>query len=214
MAGTVNNEEEHPYADKTECAGHEVDPAVVTIVDQGGRNSRANGSSQPRWLYPPVSNANRFSQDVTIGPALFGWIATLKFYQKIGIRSVEQRVRRLGGYAIERLLDIGCTITSPTDPAKRHGLITYATGDYEKDRAFFQRCAAPGRCMKPIKISMRALGESATCVSAPTFSTRKKTSTTSWTCKPGCFMWQALQLVRCHSNLQQICANRHQGNHA
>jgi len=110
------------------------------------------------WAYPPVSNANRFSQDATIGPALFGWIATLKFYQKIGIKNVEQRVRRLGGYAIERLQEVGCTITSPTDPAKRHGLITYTTGDYAKDRAFFQRCAAPGRCMKPIKISMRALG--------------------------------------------------------
>lgn len=110
------------------------------------------------WSYPPVNNANQFSQDVTIGPALFGWIATLKFYEKIGIKNVEERVRRLGGYAIERLQDIGCKVTSPTDPAKRHGLITYTTGRYEKDLAFFQRCAAPGRCMKPIKISMRALG--------------------------------------------------------
>ncbi|MGD8384473.1 MAG: hypothetical protein PVF89_03600, partial [Lysobacterales bacterium] len=32
------------------------------------------------------------------------------------------------------------------------------TGEYDKDKAFFQRCAAPGRCMRPIKISMRALG--------------------------------------------------------
>jgi len=110
------------------------------------------------WEYPPVNNANRFSQDVTIGPALYGWIATMKFYQKIGIKNVEERVRRLGGYAIDRLQEIGCIVTSPTDPGKRHGLVTYTTGDYDKDAAFFQRCAAPGRCMKPIKISMRALG--------------------------------------------------------
>jgi len=110
------------------------------------------------WTFPPVPTANRFSQDVVIGPALFGWIATMKFYDKLGIENVEERVRRLGGYAIERLQEIGCTITSPTDPAKRHGLITYTTGDYDKDAAFFQRCAAPGRCMKPIKISMRTLG--------------------------------------------------------
>jgi len=110
------------------------------------------------WVHPPVQTANQFSQDVTIGPALFGWIATMKFYDKIGIENVEERVRRLGSYAIERLQEIGCTITCPTDPAKRHGLISYTTGDYDKDTAFFQRCAAPGRCMKPVKISMRTLG--------------------------------------------------------
>ncbi len=110
------------------------------------------------WKAQPVNNANQFSQDVTIGPALFGWIATLKFYDKIGMHNVEERVRRLGGYAIERLQEIGCKVTSPTDPAKRHGLITYTTGDYDKDTAFFNRCYAPGRCMRPIRISMRALG--------------------------------------------------------
>jgi selenocysteine lyase/cysteine desulfurase len=110
------------------------------------------------WVHPPVQTANRFSQDVTIGPALFGWIATMKFYDKIGIENVEERVRRLGSYAIERLREIGCTITCPTDPAKRHGLISYTTGDYDKDAAFFRLCAAPGRCMKPVKISMRTLG--------------------------------------------------------
>jgi selenocysteine lyase/cysteine desulfurase len=110
------------------------------------------------WSYPPVDNANRFSQDTTIGPSLFGWVATLKFYEKIGIKNVEERVRRLGAYTIDRLEEIGCRVTCPTDPDKRHGLITYTTGDYDKDKAFFERCAAPGRCMKPIKISMRTLG--------------------------------------------------------
>ena len=110
------------------------------------------------WTYPPVNNANQFSQDTTIGPSLFGWVATLKFYEKIGIKNVEERVRRLGTYTIDRLQEIGCKVTCPTDPNKRHGLISYTTGDYDKDTAFFQRCAAPGRCMRPIKISMRTLG--------------------------------------------------------
>jgi selenocysteine lyase/cysteine desulfurase len=110
------------------------------------------------WNYPPVRNANRFSQDTVIGPALFGWSATLKFYERIGIANIEERVRRLGSYATERLMDIGCTVTSPRNPARRHGLITYTSGDYEKDLEFFRRCAAPGRCMRPIKISMRSLG--------------------------------------------------------
>lgn len=44
------------------------------------------------WKYPPVNTANKFSQDVVIGPSLFGWNATLKFFEKIGIRNVEERV--------------------------------------------------------------------------------------------------------------------------
>lgn len=110
------------------------------------------------WEYPPINTANKFSQDAVIGPALFGWAATLRFYEEIGIKNVEERVRRLGTYAVERLQEIGCTVTTPLDPAQRHGLICYTTGDYDKDTEFFQRCAAPGRCMQPIKISMRRLG--------------------------------------------------------
>lgn len=118
----------------------------------------ADHDNMASWQHPPVNTANKFSQDVTIGPSLFGWNATLKFYERIGMANVEERVRRLGTYAVERLQEIGCQVTTPLDPAKRHGLITYTTGDYDKDKAFFQRCAAPGRCQKPIKISMRRLG--------------------------------------------------------
>ena len=117
-----------------------------------------NHETLKSWQDPPVNTANKFSQDVTIGSSLFGWVETLKFYEKIGIKNVEERIKRLGTYAIDRLQEIGCTVTSPTDPAKRHGLITYTSGSYKSDKAFFERCASPGRNMKPIKISMRALG--------------------------------------------------------
>lgn len=110
------------------------------------------------WSYPPVQTANKFSQDVTIGPALFGWKETLRFYEKIGMENVEDRIKRLGTYLIERLEDIGCTVKTPKAVEKRHGMIVYTTGSYEKDLKSFQRFAAPGRCMKPVKVSMRSLG--------------------------------------------------------
>lgn len=108
------------------------------------------------WAYPPVRTANRFSQDNVLGPALFGWIATMKFYRRIGIKNVEERVRHLGTYAVERLQEVGCKILSPLDPAMRHGLIVYTTGSFESDREFFLRCAAPARCERPIKLSLRS----------------------------------------------------------
>jgi len=127
-------------------------------LENGIPFAHADHDNISSWQYPPVNNANKFSQDVTIGPALFGWNATLKYYEKIGIHNVEERVRRLGTYAVEKLLEIGCEVTTPLDPAKRHGLITYTSGDYDKDQAFFRACSAPGRCQKPIKISARRLG--------------------------------------------------------
>ncbi|MCA9684307.1 MAG: aminotransferase class V-fold PLP-dependent enzyme [Myxococcales bacterium] len=108
------------------------------------------------WAYPPVTTANRFSQDAVIGPALFGWIATMKFYRRLGIANVEERVRRLGTHAIEALREVGCTVHTPADPSRRHGLVVYTTGEDDRDRAVFERCAAPGRCRRPIKLSLRA----------------------------------------------------------
>ena len=110
------------------------------------------------WDYSPVTNANKFSQDVCIGPALFGWNATLKFYEKVGIKNIEKRVRYLGGYLIEKLKEIGCKVLTPEDPQKRHGLIIYTTGSYESDLASFNYFSAPPLGRKPIKVSLRALG--------------------------------------------------------
>jgi selenocysteine lyase/cysteine desulfurase len=126
------------------------------------------------WAYPPVRTANRFSQDTVIGPALFGWIATMKFYQRLGIANVEERIRRLGTYAIERLREVGCTVHTPSDPAMRHGLIVYTTGDEARDREFYQRCAAPGRCERPIKLSMRSQAGLGTLRIGTHFFTRKE----------------------------------------
>lgn len=124
-------------------------PGAIPFVEPGHDNVES-------WDYPPVRTANRFSQDTVIGPALFGWIATMKFYEQLGIANVEERVRRLGSYAIERLREVGCQIKTPEDPARRHGLVVYTTGAIERDREFFARCAAPGRCERPIKLSLRA----------------------------------------------------------
>ena len=80
----------------------------------------------------------------------------MKFYRRLGIANVEERVRRLGTHAIEALREVGCTVHTPADPSRRHGLVVYTTGEDDRDRAVFERCAAPGRCRRPIKLSLRA----------------------------------------------------------
>ncbi|MCD6445337.1 aminotransferase class V-fold PLP-dependent enzyme [Candidatus Bathyarchaeota archaeon] len=110
------------------------------------------------WDYPLVKNANRFNQGVCITPTLFGWNSTLKFLNNLGIKNIEKRVRKLGGYLIERLKDINCKVLTPADPEKRHGLIMYTTGSHKRDLESFNMFQRPRLDEKPIKVSIRYLG--------------------------------------------------------
>ncbi|MFP4051734.1 MAG: aminotransferase class V-fold PLP-dependent enzyme [Thermoplasmata archaeon] len=105
-----------------------------------------------------VNDANRFEQGIVTTPTLFGWNATLKFYEKLGIKNIENRITDLGGYLIERLQDIGCEILTPIDEDKRHGLIKYTTGSYQKDKESWEFFESPPIGKKPIKVSLRSLG--------------------------------------------------------
>ena len=110
------------------------------------------------WDHPQVQTAQKFSQDVVTGPSAFGWLAALKFIEKLGIENIEKRIRRLGQYAVRRLKDIDVTFTSPTTPGKIHGMFTYTTGSYETDLKSFNRFSCPPIGKKPIKVSMRSMG--------------------------------------------------------
>ncbi len=110
------------------------------------------------WNYPLQKNANRYEQGVCVTPILFGWNATLKLYEKMGIKNVERRVRELGSYCIERLQEIGCKILTPIEPEKRHGLIKYTTGSYESDKKSHSQFNSPPLGEKPIKVSLRSVG--------------------------------------------------------
>jgi cysteine desulfurase / selenocysteine lyase len=110
------------------------------------------------WQEPVVQTAEKFSQGTVTGPSAFGWLATLKFYEKLGMDNVDARVRHLGQYAVAALREAGLRVTSPTAPDKMHGLLTYTTGSFDTDLESFQRFNAPTISKRPIKVSMRALG--------------------------------------------------------
>jgi len=111
------------------------------------------------WDYPLVQNANKFDQNMCVGPSLFGWDASLKFLESIGMKNIERRVRKLGTYLIERLQEIGCGVLTPMDPQKRHGLIAYTTGSYERDMSSYNKLMSPPPHRKPIKVSYRGEGK-------------------------------------------------------
>jgi len=110
------------------------------------------------WDQPSIHTAAKFSTESVTTPSAFGWLATLRFYEKLGMENIDRRVRRLGQYAIGALREVGVKFTGPTDPEKMHGLVTYTTGSYESDLECFQRFSAPPIGKRPIKVSLRALG--------------------------------------------------------
>ncbi|MBS7619084.1 aminotransferase class V-fold PLP-dependent enzyme [Candidatus Bathyarchaeota archaeon] len=120
--------------------------------------SRLDHDNLTSWNYPLVKNANRFDMGVCVTPILFGWNATLKFYERVGIEKVERNVRRMGDYCIDRLHESGCRVLTPVDPKKRHGLIVYTNGSYEIDSAVYKKLDASWTYMKPIKVSFRGVG--------------------------------------------------------
>lgn len=120
---------------------------------------------------PLLPNANKFDMGVCVAPRLFGWNETLKFYEKVGIKNIERKVRANGDYCNDRLTEIGCKILTPEDKKNRHGIIMYTTGSYDLDSEW--------TCEKPIKRARGASGAWWASVSATTSSTPRQTSITS-----------------------------------
>lgn len=110
------------------------------------------------WQHPEVPTAEKFSLGAVTGASAFGWLATLRFYERLGMENVERRVRHLGQYAVSALTEAGLRVVSPTAPEKMHGLVTYTSGSHETDLETFRRFNAPPIGRRPIKVSLRALG--------------------------------------------------------
>ncbi|MDY0002475.1 MAG: aminotransferase class V-fold PLP-dependent enzyme, partial [Polyangia bacterium] len=110
------------------------------------------------WDHPQRQTAEKFSLGSVVGASAFGWLATLRFLEKIGIDNIERRVRHLGQYTVAALREAGLRVVTPTAPEKMHGLVVYTTGDPKLDVETYQRLNAPPIGKRPIKISTRGLG--------------------------------------------------------
>jgi selenocysteine lyase/cysteine desulfurase len=106
------------------------------------------------YNYPFFKTAQRFEMGTTATDQLWAWHAVLKWFNKLGKEKVDKRAYEIGGYLIERLLDIDIKVQTPLEPepdtlnTHRHALIMYTTGDYDLDMKTIQ--AMPSRLVKPI----------------------------------------------------------------
>ena len=90
----------------------------------GGR--AAHSFDREGNLTPRSDEITKFELTTTSVPLFAGMVAAIEFLQEIGLPATEERAVALGSRAAERLADIpGVSVTSPTDPQTRSGLVTF-----------------------------------------------------------------------------------------
>ena len=83
---------------------------------------------------PLIDDASKFDMGCVTEGGLWGLHASLRYLNRLGLENIERRVRRLSGYLIDGLLDLGCKVNTPLEPERRVGLVTYHTGRHELNR--------------------------------------------------------------------------------
>jgi selenocysteine lyase/cysteine desulfurase len=107
------------------------------------------------WLYadhdnltsyekPLLRTAEKFDSGCVSEEALWGFNACLGFWNGLDRGQVERRVKRLSGYLIDRLRNLGVKVNTPLEPEKRAGLVTYTTGRYEVNQRSVSALASAG----------------------------------------------------------------------
>lgn len=87
---------------------------------------------------PLVRSADKFDTGCTTPFSIWGLHAALKYFNDLGIKNIQGRVKRLGGYLIDGLLDQGCKVNTPLEPERRHGLLTYSADSHKMNEEIYE----------------------------------------------------------------------------
>ena len=105
--------------------------------------------NEPPWVHPDSDNiasydkslypdADKFYRGCVAESAVWGFNASLEYFNKIGGATREERVLENSGYLIDGLREMGLTVNTPLEPEDRGGLVTYTTGRHEVDVKSYQ----------------------------------------------------------------------------
>ena len=83
---------------------------------------------------PLVRDARKFERGTVTAMDIRGLDASLRYFNGLGQENIERRVKRLSGYLIDGIRDLGCKVNTPLEPEKRAGLVTYHTGSHELNK--------------------------------------------------------------------------------
>jgi cysteine desulfurase/selenocysteine lyase len=80
---------------------------------------------------PLGPTAEKFNRGCVAEDAIWGFHAALSYFNELGPENIEKRVRKLSGYLIDGLRELGVKVNTPLEPSERGGLVTYNTGKHE-----------------------------------------------------------------------------------
>ena len=79
--------------------------------------------------YSPHSTARRFDAGTPPVPNIYAGVAGASIIEEVGIAAIEAHVRRLATRLIEGLDELGATVVTPRDPARRGPLVCVRSTD-------------------------------------------------------------------------------------
>jgi selenocysteine lyase/cysteine desulfurase len=82
--------------------------------------------------YSPHASARRFDSGTPPVPALFAGVAGLSLVEEVGVPAIEAHNAELTAQLTERLGEIGATVVTPSDPARRGPLVCVRSTDVER----------------------------------------------------------------------------------
>jgi selenocysteine lyase/cysteine desulfurase len=105
--------------------------------------------NEPPWVHPESDNiasydkplystADKFYRGCVAESALWGFNASLEYFNELGGGNREERVLKLSGYLIDRLRELGVKVNTPLEPTERGGLVSFTTGRHELDVKSYQ----------------------------------------------------------------------------
>jgi len=87
---------------------------------------------------PLVGDAEKYNQGLLGEDALWGFHASLEYFNKLGTINIQDRNRKLSGYLIGKLKDLGVKVNTPDDPKRRGGLVTFTTNSHQTNQKLFK----------------------------------------------------------------------------
>ena len=81
--------------------------------------------------YSPAADARRFDAGTPPVPNIYAGVAGISLIEETGVPAIEEHVTALATQLIDGLLDLGATVATPRDPARRGPLVCVRSTDVE-----------------------------------------------------------------------------------
>jgi len=79
--------------------------------------------------YSPAADARRFDAGTPPVPNIYAGLAGMSIIEDAGTAAIEEHVASLGGHLIDGLDELGATVVTPRDPARRGPLVCVRSTD-------------------------------------------------------------------------------------